>query len=351
MAEGKTVSFGRWLTAAAVLLPVLFFLYVFSDIVLALAVALLLAFVFEPFVNLLEQRGLKRIYATLVVFVAFLFLVYLGLSFFIPKMITQMGSLLAYFQETPLASEIEQLDLKLQEMFPFLRPGTVSTQIENSVLGLFEEVPKQLTGLLSNIFAIGALILIIPFSTFFLVKDKNLIVKSIMKFVPNRYFEMSFWIIERVSHRLGRYVRGWVLDATFVGTAVGVAFWIIGLENAFALGLIAGIGNLVPYLGPVIAGIPAAMVSVAQFGDLRGIPLIILAIIIVYAIDNGFVQPIVYSKNIDMHPMVIALLIIAGGQLYGILGMLLIIPAATVLETSVKEIVFALRNYSIARAD
>ena len=78
-------------------------------------------------------------------------------------------------------------------------------------------------------------------------------------------------------------------------------------------------------------------------------PLIILLVIITYTLDNGFVQPFVFSKSVDMHPIVIILLIIAGSQLFGILGMLLAVPTASVIKTAAKEIYFAFKNYRIAR--
>lgn len=74
-------------------------------------------------------------------------------------------------------------------------------------------------------------------------------------------------------------------------------------------------------------------------------------ILIVYIIDNGIVQPYVYSKSVDMHPLIIILLILIGSQLFGVLGMLLAIPTATVFKTLVKEIYFALKNYKIAKME
>ena len=160
---------------------------------------------------------------------------------------------------------------------------------------------------------------------------------------------MSYWILKKVSIQLGRFVRAWIFDATFVGTVMGVGLYFIGVNNALPLGVIAGLGHLVPYFGPVIGGVPAIIVAVIQTGDLSYAPFIILLVIITYTLDNGFVQPYVFSKSVDMHPIIIILLIIAGSQLFGILGMLLAVPTASVLKTAAKEIYFAFKNYKIAR--
>jgi len=115
------------------------------------------------------------------------------------------------------------------------------------------------------------------------------------------------------------------------------------------LGVIAGLGHLIPYFGPVIGGVPAIILSIMVHGDLSQVPLIILVVLGVYAVDNGFVQPYVFGKSVDIHPILIILLIIAGGQLFGLIGMLLAIPVATVVKTTAKQIYFAFKNYRIVR--
>ena len=160
---------------------------------------------------------------------------------------------------------------------------------------------------------------------------------------------MTYWIMKKVSLHLGLYVRAWIFDATFVGILLGFGFYIIGIPNALPLGVIAGLGHLIPYFGPIIGGVPAIILSIMINGDLSQVPLIIIVVLGVYAVDNGFVQPYIFGKSVDIHPILIILLIIAGGQLFGLIGMLLAIPVATVVKTMIKEIVFAFKNYRIVR--
>jgi predicted PurR-regulated permease PerM len=144
-------------------------------------------------------------------------------------------------------------------------------------------------------------------------------------------------------------VRGWIFDATFVGVAIGFGFYFIGLPSALPLGLIAGLGHLIPYFGPVIGGVPAIILSIVQIGDLSQVPFIVMIVVLTYMLDNGIVQPYVFSKSVDMHPIIIILLIITGGELLGIIGMLLAVPVATVIKTALTEIYFAIKNYKIAK--
>ena len=213
----------------------------------------------------------------------------------------------------------------------------------------FSDTINHITQYVSSIVSIAVFLLIVPFITFYLLKDSAVIQKGLIHIVPNKYFEMSYWILKRISLQLGRFVRGWIFDAMFVGVSIGFGFYFIGLPNALPLGVIAGIGHLVPYLGPVIGGIPAIILSIIQTGDLSQVPLIMMIVALTYTLDNGFVQPYVFSKSVDMHPMIIILLIIIGSELFGFIGMLLAVPTATVIKTAVTEIYFAYKNYSIAK--
>lgn len=303
----------------------------------------------DPIINFFEKQKIKRLYAALLVFSFLSIAIYFGLSLYIPKLISQIESLIRELKSISIQEQIAILETELLKLFPFLHKGVIINRVETILSHQLENSFNELTSLFSNIFTIAALLVIIPFTTFFIVKDRLRIIKGIISFLPNKYSEMSYWIIKKVTHQLGRYVRGWLIDASFVGIACGLAFYFIGIQNSIALGIIAGLGHLVPYLGPVIVGIPAVIISVIQFGDFSAVPYIGLMITIIYTFDNGFVQPYVFSKSVDIHPLLIILLIIAGSQLFGIIGMLLAVPTATVIKTASKEFYFAFKNYRISR--
>lgn len=330
---------------------ILFLVTVFllSDIILIMIFSILLAFIFIPFVGLLEKEGLSRLVSTLIVFGTTGLLLYVLLSFIIPKFVVQMDQMMKMLQSFSLHDQLVQFEAELYRLFPFFTPGQVSQKLEEFISSQFINSFESVSDLLSGIVSVVLLIVIIPFITFFLVKDSKKIMKNILHVIPNNYFEMSYWILKKVSLQLGRFVRAWIFDATFVGTCMGLGLYFIGVNNALPLGVIAGLGHLVPYFGPVIGGVPAIIVAVIQTGDLSLAPFIILLVIITYMLDNGFVQPYVFSKSVDMHPIIIILLIIAGSQLFGILGMLLAVPTASVVKTAAKEIYFAFKNYKIAR--
>ncbi len=336
------------LILAAVILS-LYFAYLLINIIIIVAISILLGFIFAPFVRMLESRGLSRTLSTLIIFALFGFLIYLVLSFFIPKFFYQMDQLLIALKDFSLNEELSTIENKILSVFPLFNKGELTTKVQQIISTSFSDAINHITLFLSGLISVVAVLIIVPFITFFLLKDSAEIQKSLIHIVPNKYFEASYWILKRISLQLGRFVRGWIFDATFVGVTIGFGFYFIGLPNALPLGVIAGLGHLIPYFGPVIGGIPAIILSIMQFGDLSQVPLIVMIVLLTYTLDNGFVQPYVFSKSVDMHPIIIILLIITGSELLGLIGMLLAVPVATVLKTTITEIYFALKNYKIAK--
>jgi predicted PurR-regulated permease PerM len=335
-----------WIAGTIILL---YLVYMLTEILIIFALSILLAFIFAPFVALLEGKGFNRFSSTLIIFGAFAFVIYLSLSVIIPKLILQMNQLVGALQGFSFDEEMKALEASIIRYLPFLEPGSISSRLELFFSSQLINIIDSTTGVLSSILSVRAVIIIVPFITFFLLKDNRRILQGILHTVPNKYFEMSYYVLKKVTLQLGLFVRAWIFDATFVGIMIGFGFYFIGVPNALPLGVIAGLGHLIPYFGPAIGGIPAIIVSIVQYGDLSQVPLILLVVLITYTLDNGFVQPSVFGKSVDMHPIAIILLIISGGILFGLMGMLLAVPVATVIKTLSKEIYFATKNYKIAR--
>jgi predicted PurR-regulated permease PerM len=335
-----------WISGIALLFYLFFALI---EIILMVAVSALLAFIFAPFISFLESKGANRLTSILITAGLFGFIIYLSLSVIIPKLVFQMNELISSLDGFSLADELNAIEKNLLQYLPFLQPGDLTKRAEEFISTQLVNFFDRISEVLGSIFSVIAILVIVPFITFFLLKDSRKILTGILQMVPNKYFEVSYYVLKKVTLQLGLFVRAWIFDATFVGVMIGFGFFFIGVPNALPLGVIAGLGHLIPYFGPVIGGIPAIIVSIVQYGDFSQVPLILLVVLITYSLDNGFVQPYIFGKSADMHPIVIILLIISGGILFGLFGMLLAVPVATVIKTFAKEIYFAKKNYKIAR--
>lgn len=349
MSEQTQKKYSRYFLLIAALIITIYFAYLLTNIIIIVAIAVLLGFILAPFVRTLEGWGLSRTLSTLIIFAVFGFLIYLGFSFVIPKLFYQMDELLISLKDFSLNQELSLVEKKILAIFPLFKQGELTAKVQTIISTSFNDAINNITQFLSGLISVIAVLVIVPFIAFFLLKDSSTIQKALIHIVPNKYFEASYWILKRISLQLGRFVRGWIFDATFVGMCIGFGFYFIGLPNALPLGVIAGLGHLIPYFGPVVGGIPAIVISIMQTGDLSQVPLIVLIVLLTYSLDNGFVQPYVFSKSVDMHPIIIILLIITGSELLGIIGMLLAVPFATVIKTTATEIYFAIKNYKIAK--
>lgn len=333
----------------AAIIIFLYLVYLLTEIIVILALAILLAFIFAPFVSIIESRGFNRLTSTLITFGIFGFFIYFSLSLIIPKFIFQMDQLISSLEGFSFAEEMRSLEATLMHYIPFLQQGDLTNRIEIFVTSQLTDIFGTVSSILSSIVSIATILIIVPFITFFVLKDSRRILQGLLQTIPNKYFEISYYVLKKVTLRLGLFVRAWIFDATFVGVMIGFGFYFIGVPNALPLGVIAGLGHLIPYFGPIIGGIPAIIVSIVQYGNLSQVPLILLVVLITYAFDNGFIQPSVFGRSVDMHPIAIILLIISGGTLFGLFGMLLAVPVATVIKTFTREIYFARKNYKIAR--
>lgn len=349
MSDTTIKKLSRTFLLLVAIVIVIYFTYLIIDIFIILAISFLLALILSPFVQLLEKQGFNRTVSTLLVFIFLGIIIYLALSVVIPKLIFQMNQLISSLANFSFSEKLKSLEGEILRIFPFFSQDEVSSRIQNFFSTQLTNTISHLYDYVSSVVSIVAVLVIVPFITFFLLKDSNTIKRELIHLAPNKFFEPSYWILKRISLQLGRFVRGWIFDATFIGVVIGFGFYFIGIPNALPLGVIAGLGHLIPYFGPVIGAIPAAIISIIQTGDLSQVPLILFIVAMTYTIDNGIVQPFVFSKSVDMHPIVIILLIIAGSQLFGLLGMLLAVPTATVIKTAVTEIYFAFKNYKLAK--
>lgn len=349
MSEVSYKKFYKFFIGIIIATLFLYISYQIITIYLLLAISLLIALILKPFVYFLEKQKLSRTLSTLIVFTSFLLIIYFSISFLIPSLISQMNQLINTLKDVSFNQEISLLEKKIIKVLPFIKEGEITLRIQNFLRDQIIYSLNHLFNFLNSLVSFLAFAVIVPFLIFYILKDSIKIKRELVHIFPNRYFEPAYWIIKRVSDKLGKFVTAWIFDASFVGIAIGFGLYVIGVGYSLPLGVIAGLGHLIPYLGPVIGAIPAIIISLIQTGSFSLVPLIILIVAIVYTLDNGIVQPYIFSKSVDMHPLVIILLILAGGQLFGFFGMLFAIPVSTVIKTTVSEIYFVLKNYKLAR--
>ena len=316
----------------------------FPDLVLALIISALAAFILGPFVSAFESRfGMKRVPAIIITFITIGgSLVYL-LSLLLPIALDRLISIHGQIRQFPFESKLQELTKGLEGTLPFIN----STSLAQSIQGMIERATDEAGATLER--ALGTLVtlVIVPFVTYFILADGRRAFTTLIESVPNRYFEMTLNVLQKIRHQLVGYLKGWLLDSMIVGLLSITGLTILGIQYSIIIGVLAGIANLVPYLGPIVGASLAILVSLTQQGNFGMVGPIIIMALVIRMIDDFVVQPLCFAKSVDMHPLTVILLLLIGHEMMGVGGMLLAIPLATIIKVSAVESFWGLKNYRI----
>jgi predicted PurR-regulated permease PerM len=327
--------------------------YTYSTLVGYTIIATIFTYILDPFVNRMQSSGMNRTAAILVSLAAvILVLVWISTSV-IPVIATQMVGLaqqLSVENIKMIANKVEKL---LANDFPFLPQGFLTENLTQVAENLFDvgQLPTAISnviGIFTNIFSA---VLVIPFATFFFLKDGSDIRRKMLTFVPNKYFETTLSLIDKIETRLGIYFKSVLLQSTLVAVTSWITLSVAGLDNALSVGIAVGVANTIPYFGPVIGYILSILISILETGDFSLVGACIIAILIVQVMDNILFQPLIFSRAAQMHPVAILFVILIGAETAGILGMLLAVPIATIIKITINQISWSLNNYYVFRSD
>ena len=307
-------------------------------------VAGLLAYILDPVVTAIEERGLSRAAATALIMLLITLVVVVFWYTVIPIAIVQFKALQAGAGVTPASHALARIEGQLRDICQSL--GLVPVNLAEE-LGKFKtSVVLKIPNFIINdspSLLIG--LVMTPFVMFFILKDARQFKKYFINLVPNRYFEFTLDLMYKMDVQLGNYLRGQFIDALVFGLLATGALWALDVPYFVFIGIFSGLANLIPFVGP-LAGAGAALVAVVlEQGDLiRGF-YVLLAFVILKLVDDIAIQPLAVGKHVDLHPMVIALAILVGGHIFGILGMLLVIPFVGFIKVVFEESIDTFRKY------
>lgn len=326
--------------------------YNYSNLVLYAVIAMIFSYLLDPFVNRMQSAGINRTFSiTLVLATVLLFIFWISTSI-IPIVAGRMAVLTRQLTPENIVNIANLIEVNLRSSFEFIPEGYLRDNVENIADDLFNfnsfsDILGDLIGIFTNLFAA---FIIIPFATFFFLKDGHKIRRDILQIVPNKYFETTLSLIDKVESRLGHYFRSVLLQCTLVGAASWIALSIAGLDNAGSVGVTIGIANTIPYFGPILGYLLSIIISIIETGDFSLVIPCILAVLFAQLLDNIILQPLIFSKSADIHPVAILFIVMIGAQTAGIFGMLIAIPIATILKITINQITWSFNNYFIFKS-
>ena len=303
-----------------------------------LSLAYILSLALTPIVNWLMRFHLSKTKATVIVFIILAFFVGIPLFKVIPVLSMQTKDI----QYT--IPQVEQYVIAQYELVTdFIKAKTghevadgyifqALTQIESWASDFVVKLPNYLATLFEWIF-------LVPFFTFFLIRDADSFKKTFLSFTPNTIFERFYYVMHVFNRQLGDYFFAKFVEAVIVGIIITFGLLFMGVNNAVILGFVAGLTNIVPYVGPILGLIPAVFLTMLEYGftsPTMGAVLILYSV--ANAVDVFFVFPFLVSKIVNLHPMIVAVSVIVGSHYAGITGMVISIPVVAAIKLIITEI-------------
>ena len=310
----------RVLVCAAALLAVIVMLWYFRVIVLPAIIALTIAPALTPLADRLRRAGLRRGAAAGALVLGLI--VVAGLVAIVTASVVQ--------EYDELVASVRQ---GLEDLTDWLEgdPFNVSLDrdLDGSVRSAWQETSSYLvSGVRSGVAVLTGIVLVVAL-LYFILRDGEALWRRVVARIPERERARVDRAGLQAWRVLGGYVRGTALIAAIDATLIGIGLWILGVPLAFALAVIIFLGAFIPFVGATLSGLIAVLVALADGGP--GIALIALGIVIgVQFLEGNFLQPIIQSRTVDLHPAVILLAVAAGGSLFGILGAYLAVPVTAV---------------------
>ncbi len=326
----------------------LWFVITINNILSPFVLSLFLAYLLHPIVTKLEvtwkiPRWSSAVFIIMVTTALLIVLLILGL----PHIITQFEGILQAIGI--ISTQFVEWVLDGQYIKAFQKYGIsvdkLRTLLTNSIAPRVEDI---LNGILTGTFGIvnglqvlvtGIVnIVIIPFLTFFLLKDFPMVRRRIKMMIPKKRREQSVVFYHRVDEILGRYIRGTTIIAIFDMFAVSTGLWIIGIQYPLVLGILSGLLFFVPYFGFITILSVSAFVASLSMGSLT-LPVIstVSFLSVLHIIENYVITPRVIGGKIGLHPVLLILSLFVFGYFLRFIGLIIAIPAAAIIVVSIQE--------------
>jgi predicted PurR-regulated permease PerM len=327
------------LTAGVVLTALV--LYRFRQLLPPLVIALILAYILNPAVGLIVRRtGFRRTLAVLFLYLVLVVLFSLLLVLLVPSLVRQLRAV-----DLDLRQIGEDFDHLLDQPVFLLgyRLGVeeVWLQIVGTLETLISPIASRTVSVLFDAVTSLAWLFFILVVSFYLLKDQGAIVRYLHHLVPSRLQADAHRLTAEINSIWNTFFRGQLILSIVIGLTVGILTAAVGLNNAVALGALAGLLEVLPNIGPTVAAIPAILIALVQGSTYLPLPPFWFALlvtglyILIQQVENNYLVPRIIGRSLNLHPLVVIVAVVAGANLVGVLGALLAAPTLASLRVLV----------------
>jgi len=332
----------RWFIFAGIMAAGVL-VYLLAPVLTPFLVGALLAYLGDPLVDRLEAKKLSRTVSVVVVFIIILLFVTIIPLVLLPLIEQQISALAANFPK--------YIDWIQQHVVPIISqslnvdPALLNTAtIKQSIAAHWRDVGGIAGNIMSGIsksspvlLAWFANLVLVPVVTFYLLRDWDVLVERIHQLVPRKQEATVAKLAKESDEVLGQFLRGQLTVMVALGTIYSVGLWIVGLDLALLVGMIAGLVSFVPYLGFIVGIVLAGVAAIMQFGDMTNLLYVAIVFGIGQALEGMLLTPLLVGDKIGLHPVAVIFAVMAGGQLFGFVGILLALPVAAVVVVILRH--------------
>ncbi|MFI3155887.1 MAG: AI-2E family transporter [Methylococcaceae bacterium] len=319
-------------------------IYLLAPVLMPFAFAVMLAYLGDPLTDRLETYQLSRTHAVVLVFSAMTLMFVLVLLLLLPLLeyqvehfVSNLPAYVAWLNETVIPW--------LQGRFHLgIRPINLN-QIINLVKSHWEQAGGIAAALMSSVSHSGGVlaewlmnVLLIPVVTFYLLRDWDGLIVKVHDLLPRRVAPTATKLAREVDTVLSAFVRGQFYVMLALGCIYSVGLWLTGLDLALLIGMLAGLVSFVPYLGSIVGIVTACVAALVQFHDLMQLVPVVIVFIIGQSLEGMVLTPMLVGDKIGLHPVAVMFAVLAGGQLFGFLGILLALPVASVIMVLLRHV-------------
>ncbi len=340
-----------WL-ATAIILGVLAFAFVFTHalgVFIVVFIAIIFAEGIRPLVERLQARRVPRPLAVLLIYLAIVAVLGMLAYALVQPLVNQLA---AFVNALPgYASEAQRVLTRIQQ----LASGNPQIQQAVSLLEgqLGSIVSNGLPLLLHLPFVIGDLIfnvLLILLIAFLWLTSIGHLRPFALGLLPAGARPVAQAMLDESSRKLGGYLRGVLVNMAVIGTLSGLGLWLLGVPYAVLLGVLAGLTELIPFLGPWISGSVAVLVAALAVDPLKAGEVVLLFMVL-QQIEGNTLVPIVMNRTVELNPLLIVIGVLIGGALFGLAGSVLAVPLAALIEVAVVRVLAPVARRASARVE
>jgi predicted PurR-regulated permease PerM len=276
----------------------------------------------------MEKKGIKRMWAILIIYILIINLAGLALWFAIPQLVQELSAVAAMMPQ--YANQFEEL---INQVNGIQWPDKLDQLIEQNVSKIENYIYGTLQGFVSGIYSLLSKVLIIifaPILAFYILKDWEDIRTTFLNILPPGTRREFCIMARQIDTVVIQFTKGYLMISAMIGVLIGIAAAIIGVKFAILIGIISALSELVPYFGPLLGGIPAVGLALSQ--SPQAALYMALTIIILQQIESNIISPKIIGDKLGMHPLMIVFALLAGGKLMGVWGMLIAVPLTATLR-------------------